>query len=531
MKNFLKKREVLVLILISIMGSISQPLLAYSYMLLGNFMNLDESGSLIKIVFLMILSFVGIGIYYFITVYIKNNIVVRLRCNKFKDIIEQDIVDILDKDHSEYINLINLKIDAWRDLYFTPLLFLLKDSLQILFMIVLLASISVKITLVVSIFILPLIVNNIFFPKLMKKRIDRYFTSQDRQLSAISDVMQGIVIVKNQGAESNFESRLNSVFEKTNSDTQSLDFLENISGFIANCGVALSQISGVVLSLIFLNNGEILLGQFLAMVQLTFFLNEPIISLINNCMKIISAKKLKSEIFIELAKNKNDEVKVVNLESSEMENNIEKLELSNLNFKYDKKFVFKKNLNFTFEKNKKYLIKGESGSGKSTLSRLLLKFNKNYSGNILLGDEFYNEIDSDYVNERISYINQEPYIFDMTLKENIDLKSRCSDEDVEKLIKDVKLDKLLIDLGGLDKKIDKTKRKVSGGEKARIAIARALTENKPIIIADEVLANLDEENSINIESLLLGLENVILINICHHHNEKLSSLYDGVLYL
>ncbi|MGL5440186.1 MAG: ATP-binding cassette domain-containing protein [Filifactoraceae bacterium] len=529
MKKLFKAEEFIILVLVIIAGSISQPLLAYGYMLLGDYINLINIDGVIKIVTIMIVSFLGIGLYYFVSTYIRNNIARRLKDNVFKGILNIDLSDILSKDLSEYVNLINLKIESWSDMYLSSIFFVAKDVLQIVFMVLLLINISPKIAVVVLIFILPLMINNIFFPKMMNKRVYKYFDSQDRQLAEINDIMQGVVVVKNSGVESYFENKMAAIFNQTTKDVQALSFLENISGFVANCGVALSQISGVALSIVFLNNGSITLGQFMAVLQLTFFLNEPFIAVINNVMKVISMRELNKEIVRSLPKEirKNDIItRLINITDE-----IDNIELKDLNFKYVDKFVFKENLNYKFEKGKKYLIKGESGSGKSSLSKLMLKLHNYTSGDILVGEKSYKDLSADDINSIINYIGQDPYIFNITLKENIDLKGKLSDDEVISIIKKVRLDKLMNELGGIYGNINKTKRQISGGESARIAIARALADNKPIIIADEVLANLDAENSQNIEKLLLDLDNSILINICHHHNENLANRYNGELLL
>ncbi|MDO5718670.1 MAG: ABC transporter transmembrane domain-containing protein [Tissierellia bacterium] len=265
-----KKKEILIISIITLIGSISQPLIAYSYILLGDFISL-ENNSFHSIVLIMILAFLGIGIYYFISAYIKNAIVLRIRKNSFKNIIFNDLNLILERDLSEHINLLNIKIETWKDMYLTSLLFIIKDSLQIVFMLLILFSISYKVTIIVLLFTMPLILNNIFFPRLINKKLSGYFDAQDLELSNLKDILQGVDVIKNSGSEEMALKKMEYYFKNKVNASQKIDNLENASGFLANCGVAISQISGVFISSILLSKNIISLGQFMGMLQLTFF--------------------------------------------------------------------------------------------------------------------------------------------------------------------------------------------------------------------------------------------------------------------
>ncbi|MDO5718669.1 MAG: ATP-binding cassette domain-containing protein [Tissierellia bacterium] len=239
----------------------------------------------------------------------------------------------------------------------------------------------------------------------------------------------------------------------------------------------------------------------------------------------MATKALTDEIYIKKEKLEIDkEDKKIKLDD------VFKISFKDLSFKYDENYIFE-NLNFNFTKGKKYLIQGESGSGKSTLGKIMIKLLKSFHGEILFDQIPIDELSTKNVNSLINYISQDPYVFNTSLKENIDIKGKLDDGEIIDIIKKVRLDKLLHEIGSIDALIDKVNRNISGGEIARIAIARALADDKPVIIADEVLANLDKINSLNIEELLLSIDDKIIINICHHHNIELNDRYDGILEL
>ena len=530
----LTNREKFLIVLFAVVGSISQPLIAYTYIMLGNFIEVLNRNELYKMILLMGISFSGIGIYYFAMSYMRNNIALKIKNKIFEGIINKSMREIKEKDFSEYINILNIKTDTWKDMYFSSIMSIIKDIIQIILMVVFLFFISYKVTFIVILLMVPLILNNILFPKYIDKNINTYFESQDNQLYYLKDIFSGIDVIKTCECEQSIKEKSRNIFKDVTNKVQKIENLENTSGFFANCGVAISQISGVASSSYLLNKNQISLGEFMAMLQLTFFLNEPFISLINNVIKMMGTRNINKNLLSILdtdnekclANIKVDSKDIVESKSDKIHN----IELKSVSFGYKDKMILK-NISYSFEENKKYLIKGSSGSGKSTLVKLIMKLEEKISGDILFDGRQIEDISDVYIQRNIAYLNQEPYVFNLSLRENIDLNKTLSDEKLLEVIEKVNLNKLYNELGSLDSMIDSVNRSISGGEKARIALARILVLNKKIIITDEVLANLDKENSALIEKILLNLEDKIVINICHHHNEEYENMYEGVLIL
>lgn len=535
----LAKKDKVLIVLFAIIGSISQPLIAYTYIMLGNFIDVLNNNELYKMILMMLISFLGIGAYYFGMSYIRNRLALNLKNRIFNKIINRDLRDLKEKDFSEYINMLNIRVDTWKDMYFSSIMAIIKDVLQIVFMVGFLFVISYKVTFVVILLTIPLVLNNILFPRYIDKNINKYFDSQDMQLYYLKDIFSGIDVIKNCGCEDKMELKSKDVFYKLYKNIQKIENLENASGFLANSGVAISQISGLALSSYLLSKKQISLGEFMAMLQLTFFLNEPFIALVNNVIKMTGTKGLDKAIrtILEEEKNKDnlDGKRCTNEGCNLLEKNtgcdlIRRIDLKDLSFAYDTKKILN-GVNYSFEENKKYLIKGRSGSGKSTLIKLIMKLEDKTSGDILINNKSIDDVSNKYIQSNIAYLNQEPYVFNLSLRENIDINNKLDDKSLLEVIDKVNYVKLYNELGSLDSVIDSVNRNISGGEKARIALARILVLDKKVIITDEILANLDKKNSELIERILLDLEDKTVINICHHHNEELENRYEGVLLL
>lgn len=208
-----------------------------------------------------------------------------------------------------------------------------------------------------------------------------------------------------------------------------------------------------------------------------------------------------------------------------------KIEFLNVNFSYASKEVLS-NINFTINSGEKVALIGSNGSGKSTIFNLILRFYEINSGNILVDGIDINKIEINLYRNLISLINQDIYLFNDTLKENITLHKDVDKELLKLVIKKSGLDKFVEEVG-LDYIINSNGSNLSGGQKQKIAIARALINDSQIILFDEAVSNLDVESSKEIYSLInTTLKDKTVIVISHDLDilkivDKIISLKDG----
>ncbi|MBF6625110.1 ABC transporter ATP-binding protein [Aerococcaceae bacterium zg-BR9] len=190
------------------------------------------------------------------------------------------------------------------------------------------------------------------------------------------------------------------------------------------------------------------------------------------------------------------------------------------------------NLSFKFEKGKKYAILGPSGSGKSTLLNILLGRINQFEGQLLLNNiEKRKAFDALFSNE-IAYVNQESVIFNLSVRDNILLGIQRSDEEIYDVLKKVKLYDLVMNLSEkLDTVISLAGNNLSGGEKQRIVLARALIRRTPIIILDEATSAIDVETAIEIEKYFVRDIESTVIMISHHLHPSIKEQLDYVVNL
>lgn len=189
-------------------------------------------------------------------------------------------------------------------------------------------------------------------------------------------------------------------------------------------------------------------------------------------------------------------------------------------------------INFTWEGNGAIGVIGESGAGKSTLIDVLAGFLSPSSGKMLVnGLEVDGSTREDW-QKNIAYIPQQPYIFPLSLKDNIRFyETNATDEEVERVINEVGLRSLVTSLpNGKHERIGEGGRMLSGGQEQRVAMARALLSKKPIILLDEPTAHLDIETEFEIKQAMLRLFNGKLVFLATHRLHWMKQM-DHILIL
>lgn len=180
----------------------------------------------------------------------------------------------------------------------------------------------------------------------------------------------------------------------------------------------------------------------------------------------------------------------------------------------DRKIV--KGADITFAKGTLTALVGESGCGKSTISAILMGRNKAYEGNVLVGNTEFSDIDEKEIFKNITYISHQSFLFKGTVRDNLKMTGgNITDNQMWDALSKVNLSDFLKAEDGLDTKLNEGASNFSGGQRQRLALARALLHDSPYYIFDEATSNIDVESEDvimkQIESLA-GRKTVILIS-------------------
>lgn len=190
------------------------------------------------------------------------------------------------------------------------------------------------------------------------------------------------------------------------------------------------------------------------------------------------------------------------------------------------------NLSFKIEPNTTVAFVGKSGSGKSTILNLISKMYMVDSGKILIDGVNINSLDKQTLRSSISLVNQYPYIFDMSIKENLLLaKPDATSAEIDEVVKDAALDEFVDTLPAkLETVVGESGIKLSGGQKQRLAIARALLRKSSIILFDESTSSLDNLAQAQIKKSIDNIKGKSTVVIVAHRLSTIRNV-DKIFFL
>ena len=477
-------------------------------------------------IFLIILLFVTECLDgYVMSSYVKNT-VNYLRCDIFTKILNKDMKDFSLDNSGKYISILYNDVKIIEDNLLNNIFLIISSFISFIISLIFLFSISPSIVIFIVIFgILGFIIPNALSKKLIVEK-NNYSHNLEEITSVTKDLFSGFEVIKG----FNIGRKINNIFKNSSNTVESTkkkcSILESIiKGFSLSFSVTV-YLGVLILGGYLMYKGEISVGTAIIIIQLSTHIVGPVktsISLINQ----IKSVSLIADKIDEILYNSCDDVEEISL--SKFENSIE---VKNLDFSYtlDRKTL--NNINLKFEKNKKYAIVGESGCGKSTLIKLLMRYYKDYNGDILIDNKDIHKIFSNDLYKNMSMIQQNVFMFDDSIKENIKLFANYSDEEVLSICDRSGLSNLISRLpDGINSLVGENGNKLSGGEKQRIAIARSLINNTKILILDESTSALDNETAYNLESSLLSIDDLTLIVVTHKLIKNILLNYDEIIVM
>ncbi len=182
------------------------------------------------------------------------------------------------------------------------------------------------------------------------------------------------------------------------------------------------------------------------------------------------------------------------------------IQLRNVRFSYDGKTDVLKDCNLRIKDGERMALAGRSGAGKSTVIELISRFYDVQEGEVLIGGRNVKEINYETLLKNISIVFQKTFLTRDSVLENIRMGSHASLEEVRAAAKEARIDDFIMSLPeGYDTKVGSFGTRFSGGEKQRLAIARAILKNAPILILDEATSAADPENQLEIDKAIQNL--------------------------
>ncbi len=347
----------------------------------------------------------------------------------------------------------------------------------------------------------------------------------EHYMSTLRDSLLGFSVVKSFRAEAQmcamFAKEVKKVAdakEKSKKRMTVISMCSVLTGLAVQLGVFLV---GAYLAL---TRGAVTVGTVLVFVQLLNYVLTPIAQVPTLLAERKAAKALIEKLARALQENVREEGSVQKCTLQDA------IHVKNLSFGYTSEQTVLHDVSYRFEAGKCYAVVGASGSGKSTLLNLLMASRADHTGEIRYDDVPLESIGSESLYDMVSVVQQNVFVFNASIRDNITMFSDFPKEEVDRAIRLSGLDALIAQRGEAYL-CGENGSGLSGGEKQRISIARSLLKNAQVLLVDEATAALDAKTANQVSTAILALEGVTRIVVTHSLEECLLRQYDAILAL
>lgn len=341
------------------------------------------------------------------------------------------------------------------------------------------------------------------------KHIDEILINESNYNKTLNDSIYSYEINKNLNLNNNTLKNIEISYIKNDYSHKIYDYSINFQVLLKELISNLTYIISLFMSTICIHKNIMTLGNFLLFNSLIYYFTEPLKSILELEPNINYLKNIYRRI--------NDLLLVSTEETIKTDKIIRgNIVIKNLSYLINEKELFN-NVSFKIKYGSKFLIYGNSGNGKSTIIKILLKYLNDYKGNIFIDNKNIKDIDSNIISNSMTYVSQNNFILNDTLKNNIIYGRRISDEEYERVIHICNLDTLrnsnklrnnmIIEEDGFN---------ISGGERQKIILARSILKDSEFIILDEALSEIgiEEEKEI-IKKIFNYFKEKTIIYISH----------------
>lgn len=363
----------------------------------------------------------------------------------------------------------------------------------------------------------------------IRNRDDKEFRTQKEKVSGfIGELVRGARDIKMLNSEKDFMKELNNRIETAN-DKARLMQTNSIKLSTINWTISdLFALIQIILLVILIEKGYIVSSIALVLYNYSKSVENSIYT-VGYFLEYIKDFNLSCERIKDiLDKDKFTKEKFGNVHLNKVDGNFE---FKDVSFGYNEKKILK-NLSFKINANETVAFVGKSGEGKTTIFNLLCKMYDVDKGTITIDGIDIKELDKDSIRGNITIISQNPYIFNMSIKENLKLvKSDLTDKEMKEVCKVACLDEFIKSLPDkYDTVIGEGGVTLSGGQKQRLAIARALAQKTEIILFDEATSALDNKTQNQIKEAIENMKGKYTILIIAHRLSTIKNA-DRILYL
>ena len=447
---------------------------------------------------------------------LKNKIRYSLNQNLYQSYASRNVESFQKKDSSEILNEFNNEVNVVIDNYVSSKLNVFSLTISLILGSLYIANLSVEILMfLLFCAFITIFINSIFKNRLKKNQMN-YLDSMKQWLCSIKNLCRCFNDIKILNLERMFcedlDNENKNLEQSTLKNNGFIKILTSINSFISQTMFFLTLLFGIVL----IHYNRLTVGQLLGIAQASNMVIMPIVNYANLRNMIQSSKPV-------LQKLLDNSMCYEEKEPIIFDEQIHDIKIKHLSYSYGVRQILDLN-NLVIDQGKKYLVIGKSGDGKSTFLDILTKQKK--ADGIYVNDKDLKDVQFSTYAEKFSYVNQKNDLLPFSFEQNITLGRKMSKYSLKDLVTIFNLESIF------DKErdnLDFEHLNLSGGEKQRICLARAMYRNKKWLFLDEAFSAIDKTNSDRIHQFILSNPDFTVLSIEHKVTKETVSLYDKVL--
>lgn len=478
---------------------------------------LDSISSLIVIVLVFLGVYLIVStLQQYVVEVLKNKIRYSLNQNLYQSYASRNIESFQKKDSSEILNEFNNEVNVVIDNYVSSKLNMFSLTISLILGSLYIANLSVEILMFLLFCAFITILINSIFKNSLKKNQMNYLDSMKQWLCSIKNLCRCFNDIKILNLEKVFCDCLDienkNLEQSTLKNNGFIKILTSINSFISQAMFFLTLLFGIVL----IHYNRLTVGQLLGIAQASNMVIMPIVNYANLRNMIQSSKPVLQKLLDNSMCYEENEPIV-------FDEQIHDIKIKHLSYSYGVRQILDLN-NLVIDQGKKYLVIGKSGDGKSTFLDILTKQKK--ADGIYVNDKDLKDVQFSTYAEKFSFVNQNNDLLPFSFEQNITLGRKMSKYSLKELVTIFNLESIF------DKErdnLDVEHLNLSGGEKQRICLARAIYRNKKWLFLDEAFSAIDKTNSDRIHQFILSNPDLTVLSIEHKVTKETVSLYDKVL--
>ena len=447
---------------------------------------------------------------------LKNKIRYSLNQNLYQSYASRNIESFQKKDSSEILNEFNNEVNVVIDNYVSSKLNVFSLTISLILGSLYIANLSVEILIFLLFCAFITILINSIFKNSLKKNQMNYLDSMKQWLCSIKNLCRCFSDIKILNLEKVFCDGLDienkNLEQSTLKNNGFIKILTSINSFISQAMFFLTLLFGIVL----IHYNRLTVGQLLGIAQASNMVIMPIVNYANLRNMIQSSKPV-------LQKLLDNSICSEEKDPIIFDEQIHDIKIKHLSYSYGVRQILDLS-NLVIDQGKKYLVIGKSGDGKSTFLDILTKQKK--ADGIYVNDKDLKDVQFSTYAEKFSFVNQNNDLLPFSFEQNITLGKKMSKYSLKELVTIFNLESIF------DKErdnLDFEHLNLSGGEKQRICLARAMYRNKKWLFLDEAFSAIDKTNSDRIHQFILSNPDLTVLSIEHKVTKETVSLYDKVL--